>query len=486
MAAFQLKVILGASAGQTFEVPDSGATLGRSRTADIQLPDGGLSRLHCRFFCENGLCMVQDLDSSNGTAINGSDIGTRPVPLADGDCVTVGETALRISGIEKSAADRVRAEVLSPQIPEFPVTAEPPAPVEPAARTASLTPAAAAEPAVPDLFGTAPNASADAPVDLGLASPQEEERRRSPLQGLIFALVAVLVLLLGAMIIFTVGGEKKPAPKPRSLAEQTAQQPFEFAYERLAITEGALFRYTLTCSASGKLALSIDDLGSADRSFKKEKELSAHARKMLRKEIDSVDYAAIRELFPERSPDGISLKRKSLTLVLGSDIWTRVAENVDHQAFDALCERLELFGRNELGAWATQFSVAELEAMGREQLAVAKRYWEQRDMGDEKLFQAVTAYRKGVSALETLNPKPPFSQDLTFGLREAEALLNVRYEAASFAVDQAMNTQRYDRAAEELRRIVRMIPDRDDERNAKAMESLLLIENRYLRRGGRE
>lgn len=496
MAAFQLTVILGASAGRTFDVPDSGATLGRSRMADIQLPDSGLSRLHCRFYRENGIGMVQDLGSSNGTTINGREIGTDPVRISDGDCVAVGETALRISGVAESSEARLRMEPVmppaAPQIPEAPVIhvsvpdpAAVPVSVPDPAAAPSPDPAAGTLPEIPDLFGGRPEPAGSSSVDLGLAADAGgEEKRRSPLTGLIFALAAILVLLLGAAIIFTSGGEETPDRKPRSLAEKTAGEPFEFIYERLSITGASLFRYTLTCSASGRLSLSVDDLGTADRSFTKEKQLTDTARKMLRKEVESMNCAAVRELFPERSPDGISLKRKSLTLVLGTEIWSRTAENVDNQAFDAICERLELFGRNELG-WDMNFSVSELEAMGREQLSVAQRYWEQRDLGDEKLFQAVTAYRQGVSALNTLNPKPAFAQELSAGLREAEALLDVRYEAASFAVDQAMNTQRYDRAAEELRRIVRMIPDRDDERNVKAMESLLLIENRYLRKGGR-
>ena len=185
-----------------------------------------------------------------------------------------------------------------------------------------------------------------------------------------------------------------------------------------------------------------------------------------------------------RGADGVSLRRRSLTIVFGPEVWARVAENTSQRAFDALCERLETFGRNELGAWATQYSVAELRAMGAEQLRLARRYWEQRDLGDEKLFLCVSAYRKGLSALETLNPKPAFAAELGEGLREAEALLAERHEAAAFAVDQAMNTQRYEDAAEALRKILRMIPDRDDPRNIEATERLLAVENRYLR-GGR-
>ncbi|MEG1480257.1 MAG: hypothetical protein RSD41_04565, partial [Kiritimatiellia bacterium] len=132
----------------------------------------------------------------------------------------------------------------------------------------------------------------------------------------------------------------------------------------------------------------------------------------------------------------------------------------------------------------TQFSVGELREMGREQLAIGDRYWEQRDLGDEKLFLSLVAYKKGLSALETLNPKPDFAEELQQRLNRAEKLLNEHYEEASFTVDQALNTQRYEAAAEALRRICRMISDREDERNIKATEKLRSVESRFLK-GGR-
>lgn len=509
MATYQLTVVLGAEAGKHFEVPDSGVTLGRSRMAGIQLSDNGLSRLHCRFYSENGTAMVQDLGSSNGTTLNGIDIGTKPTPITNGDCVSVAETALRISGFAASPVEArpsvtekvtpIPASAFPADIPATPAAASAPiisinpdAPVSPVAPTPDVPQATPEPPAVaPNLFETdaAPAAKADAPVspgrvDLGLESTPPGEKKRSPLFGLIFALGAILVLLGGAFAIFSFENKETKTAAPRRLPS-AEEQPFEFCYERLVITEESLYRYTLNYESAGLLTLAIDDLGDADRSFKKEKQLSPHAQKMLRKEVMNSSYSTIREMYPERSPDGVSLRRKTVTLVLGTNIWKRTAENVDNPAFDALCESLELFSRNELGVWATQYSVSELHEMGEEQLRVARRYWEQRDMGDDKLFQAVTAYKQGLSALETLNPKPAFAQDLTAELREAVDLLTTRYEAAAFAVDQAMNTQRYERAAEELQRILRMIPDRDDERNLKATEQLLMIENRYLRKGGR-
>lgn len=448
MKQIVLTVLIGPGMGRRLEVPPAGATLGRSsRMADLCLPDGLLSRIHCRFFLEGGRPMVQDLGSSNGTALNGRPLGADPAALGPGDVVTVGETALRVT-LEGEAAP-------APQPP-------PEAPAE--------------APAAPP--------PADAHVDLGLSAARPEAAppsRRGPLLGLLAGLAAIALLAVGAWLFLRQG--RPAAPVDGRALPAAGEQPFEFRYERLAIDARTLFRYTLTFDDSGRLALAIDDLGAEDRSFSKEKTLGPQARAALRREIVASRYAAIPLLYPERSESG-ALERRALTLVFGPEIWSRTAENVANQAFDRLCDRLEAFARTELGAWGTQYSVAELRERGEEQLRVARRYWEQRDLADDYLFKCVEAYRAGLSYLETLNPKPAFAADLEAGLREAEGLLDERHRAALFAVDQALNTQRYDEAIGALRGILRLIPDRDDPRNAEATERLLSLENRY-KKGGR-
>ena len=473
-----LTVVTGPRAGAVFEVSSLGATLGRSRVADIHLEDGLLSRLHCRFYEEAGQAMVQDLGSSNGTLLNGVAV-TAPQAIRTGDVVTVGETALRVD-VAAGAGDAVAMPAPVPTMASAPMPAA--APVGAAA--VPVAPPQATEGGAGHASAETPAAAEPGKVDLGLSPDAQGQpaKRRGVGVGLIVGLAAVAALVIGAGLFFSLGREGEGGARERSLP--TARQlPFEFRYERLVIDAQKLFRYTLTYDNAGTLALAIDDLGDADRSFAKQKQLSPRAVEALRKELIDSRYTEIGPLYPERSADGVSLRRRALTIVLGAEVWARTAENVSDKAFDALCERLETFGRNELGAWATQYSVAELRDMAQEQLRLARRYWEQRDLGDEKLFACVTAYRKGLSALETLNPKPDFAQDLAQGLREAEALLAERHEALAFAVDQALNTQRYDAAAEALRTILRTIPDRDDPRNIEATERLLAVENRYLKGG---
>ena len=450
----RLTIVAGPEAGRQIEIPPAGMTLGRSRVADLHFDDGLLSRLHCRIFYAPEPS-VQDLGSSNGTLLNGIALGSEPKALKEGDVVSMGETVLRVSLVGGESLKPVESSPIADVVPSQESTAEP-------------------SPTPPPSQG---------PVDLGLGVKAEDGgRRRSSLTGLILALVALLVLALGAGLFFSYGQKSaQTGPTVKPLTDASVL-PFEVHYERLAVDAHQLFRYALVYGDDGMLRLTIDDLGDADRSFSKTKKLSPQAIEALRRELLDSNYTNIGEMFPERSADGVTLRQKRLTIVFGAEIWARTSENVSNKAFDALCERLETFGRNELGAYATQYSVSELRDMGQEQLTLARRYWEQRDLGDEKLWLCISAYRRGISALETLNPKPSFAEELTSGLKQADTLLSERYDAEAFAVDQAMNVQRYEQAAEHLRRILRMIPDREDERNISATEKLLSVENRFLKR----
>lgn len=76
----------------------SGITLGRDpETADINLPDAGISRTHVRIaLTEQGL-EVTDLNSTNGTAINGESFSPyqSSMLLQSGDTLTMGDVILQ-------------------------------------------------------------------------------------------------------------------------------------------------------------------------------------------------------------------------------------------------------------------------------------------------------------------------------------------------------------------------------------------------------
>jgi pSer/pThr/pTyr-binding forkhead associated (FHA) protein len=71
------------------------ATIGRGTTADVVIPDRAVSRVHASVRVDGQTVVVEDLDSSNGTLVNGEPI-VAARRLAPGDVVTVGSTELEV------------------------------------------------------------------------------------------------------------------------------------------------------------------------------------------------------------------------------------------------------------------------------------------------------------------------------------------------------------------------------------------------------
>jgi serine phosphatase RsbU (regulator of sigma subunit) len=79
----------GNLAGRRFALGEAPTVLGRQKDSQICLDSLAVSRYHARITFVDGSYYVEDLDSSNGTFLNGH-LVRRPVPLNDGDEVQVG------------------------------------------------------------------------------------------------------------------------------------------------------------------------------------------------------------------------------------------------------------------------------------------------------------------------------------------------------------------------------------------------------------
>ncbi|HEX4627169.1 MAG TPA: DUF3662 and FHA domain-containing protein [Gemmatimonadales bacterium] len=79
--------------GRRLLVPPGGATLGRSRDCEIVLDDAGISRRHARISPERGRWTIEDLGSTNGVLVNGSEIRGAQT-LQPGDRVELGSTEI--------------------------------------------------------------------------------------------------------------------------------------------------------------------------------------------------------------------------------------------------------------------------------------------------------------------------------------------------------------------------------------------------------
>jgi hypothetical protein len=72
-----------------------GLSIGRSKESDVQIADRYASGLHARVFERGGRYFVEDMNSTNGTLLNGATLKGE-AELIDGDSVQIGDTEFRL------------------------------------------------------------------------------------------------------------------------------------------------------------------------------------------------------------------------------------------------------------------------------------------------------------------------------------------------------------------------------------------------------
>ena len=478
--AVWLEVAAGPDKGRRFEVPEGECVIGRASSCTIVLADPLLSRRHCalaRGTTARGTTagasaapdplwpntvrpsslQVSDLESANGTFVNGAEI--KSAELHDGDMIEIGETKLRVSASARGAT--------------APHSGIREAPAEARGATAPHSG-----------IGEAPSSLGEAPiVDLGLGESEagEGEAPAKPnWRPLLWAVAAVAILATAASIILR-GGDEPEAPQIAAIKEPSLL-PLTVAYEKIDANTESIFRYALNLSAERRLSIEIDDLAE-DRHVRKDAEIAEENVKRLAKQLERAGLFSVESPSPGLAADG-SLARRSLTVAAGSRVAEASVENrAAPQAFEALCELLETFGRNELGIWAIQYPAEKLVEMAEECFTRAQNLYEQRAIAHGNLFAATKACREAIFYLETVEPKPEFFAELLATGKDAEEELQRRYEEQRFKADRAINLKEWGAAAEALRTLRELVPDEGDPRNADATRTLLDVERRIGSRG---
>ena len=105
MSGVTLKILHGADRGKVYENLDPPLTVGPEEGNDIQLNDERVSRCHFKVQRDNDRLVLTDLDSTNGTKVNGIECQLKI--LRPGDVVAVGRS-LMLVGSEKEISDRLQ------------------------------------------------------------------------------------------------------------------------------------------------------------------------------------------------------------------------------------------------------------------------------------------------------------------------------------------------------------------------------------------
>lgn len=157
--------------GERIEVKD-GLTFGRVSGCDVVVHDAKASRRHARIIVDHGVVEVEDLESSNGTRLNGKEIARRL--MRDGDILTIGTTDFVFregpAASVGSVGSAVGAAEVAPGEDLFGDEAPPPSPPPPSPQPPSPLPPRPAAPRVP----APPPPSRPAPIEEVLEFADDE------------------------------------------------------------------------------------------------------------------------------------------------------------------------------------------------------------------------------------------------------------------------------------------------------------------------
>ena len=105
MSRLTLRVVQGADRGRTYADLKTPISIGREEGNSIQLNDERISRFHCKIQEDHDHLVLTDLESTNGTCVNGQDCQLRI--LRFGDIITVGRSML-LFGTHDQITSRVQ------------------------------------------------------------------------------------------------------------------------------------------------------------------------------------------------------------------------------------------------------------------------------------------------------------------------------------------------------------------------------------------
>lgn len=479
----KLRILQGRRRGREYEIGRSPVIIGRAQQCDIVIPDDQLvSSEHADVrIDEHGQLVLRDLESVNGTEVNGDPI--EETVLKPGDEIAIGSTVFEV--IEE-AERRAREVALAAPPKRGPSTQKLPVMTKPAAEEVEeeeeeeeevKEPPRKKKKAEVEEVEEDEESDEEVPSELTFGGKGKRAAKKPAaapigrrLMSLGLTAVVTIVAIGGGIYIWKEVQRSMPQVASTITGETRRTDLF---YEKVQASTQNIFRFALRLSGD-KVTLNVDDLKQR-RHVQREKKVGEGIIIELIRQIENGGFDKM-----ERAKyGGLPADQQEMAVIeltRGARVKRVEIENtIAPDAFVAAQKVLEDFAQTELGIAAINRSREELIKEADDAYLRGKQLFEQRDVADANLYNAIKAFQLVQIDLEIIEPKPANYAMSVQNEAIAKDMLKEKVNNLRFIADQAMRLGEWAKAKTALSEIMARVPDREDERYKEADRKLISV-----------
>lgn len=413
----KFNVVSGKNKGLTFEVVDTEVTIGRKKDNTVVLEDERASGHHAKIYPEGDELIIEDCGSINGTELNGH--AEKKAFLHPGDEIMIGS-----SKIVAVAEDDIIDE------------------------------------------------TADAKPKKG-----SKDKKAGKGKGILKQIIAALLLLaVLAMLAFLVFPNKFNFKGKRgNINPAVIESIFHVYYEKVDASSKNVFRYEVKIEGNS-VSVNIDDLRQK-RQIRQSKIIDP---KQLIDIRSSIKDQRIFELEPKREGKSTDIMQSYLLKIVmnGEAHEIQVINQIPPDGLKRVCSGIEKFVEAELAIPAVSQSSDELRKLAQDSFLRARKLYDERFVNASNLYDSIKAYKETIWYLESFEPKPSIYADAIHGKQIATEELDQQLKDHEFRSVRAIQLKEWPTARDELRTILKKMPDTTDPRNQDAQQRLMDVDNR--------
>ncbi len=463
----------GPLAGSSNEMNPRGTRIGRENDNDIQLLTNGVSRHHALVLkSETDIWSVQDLNSTNGTVVNGKRI-SGICDLKNEDILEIGDQSFRCV-IDDGEKTHENLSVPTEQVVFF----RPKASMK--SSDVPLKTTSPSEIGIPldsvtgqiKIFANKSKKEKE--------TPSKEEKRKKMLNNLIFFFLVVVVaaIILGVFLYFNT--QNLSENKPASNQPIKIVNPLILCYEKYVIQNTYVFKFTLHVENS-HYEIILDEPNSNRHYYERSKEpIKKEILDDLRSKLEESHFMELKQ----ETLVGSSQEQKGYRRIIAgfkSSFNNIMVTNDVSETFNRTEEIISGF-LQDLNLDVFSQPVDTILEDAERALYVAEESYRNIDVAPGNLPKAIANFKIAAQRYKMFDPIPENGTRAIKGLEDASAKLEEIRKEGNRNVNLLIQQNEYEKAAAECARLMDIFPQ-DSETYRKIKEIKIKLEKKVNSRG---